>query len=99
MPDKAFAAIYRWQVDPAQEDAFRDRWTRGTERLKALGGLGSCLCRGEGGDFVAFARWPSEAARAEAFAALGPREPWPGVLAFEETKLSVEADLLVQPDS
>jgi len=95
MRNKPFAVLYRWRVQPAQEAAFAARWREGTERLKSLGGLGSCLCRDETGDFVAFARWPSEAARAEAFAALGPRAPFPGVLAFEETRLSVEADLLV----
>ena len=56
--------------------------------------LGSCLTRNADGDFVAFARWPSEAARTAAFAAAAPTEPWPGILSFEETKLSVEEDHL-----
>lgn len=96
MAQKQFAVIYRWSVDPAHEAYFLDRWKRGTERLKTLGSLGSCLARATNGDFIAFARWPSEAAREEAFAAIAPFEPWPGILSFEETKLSVEEDLLMR---
>lgn len=94
MAQKQFAVIYRWSVDPEHEDYFRERWKRGTERLKTLGSLGSCLTRAANGDFLAFARWPSEAAREQAFAMLAPFEPWPGIISFEETKLSVEEDLL-----
>jgi heme-degrading monooxygenase HmoA len=90
----AFAVIYRWSVEPGQEDAFARRWREGTERLRTLGGLGSCLCRDEGGAFVAFARWPDEAAREAAFAAAGPGEPWPGVTDFSETRLRVVDDRL-----
>lgn len=96
MAQKEFAVIYRWSVDPAHEDYFRKRWKRGTERLKTLGSLGSCLTRAANGDFIAFARWPSEDAREQAFAALAPFEPWPGILSFEETKLSVEDDQLTR---
>ncbi|HEX8262961.1 MAG TPA: hypothetical protein VF547_08815, partial [Allosphingosinicella sp.] len=60
------------------------------------GALGSCLTRAENGDFIAFARWPDEQARAAAFAARGPLEPWPGILHVEETKLSVVEDLLTR---
>lgn len=96
MAQKEFAVIYRWSVDPAHETYFRQRWKQGTERLRALGSLGSCLTRAVDGDFIAFARWPSEAMREEAFKSLSPFEPWPGILRFEETKLSVEEDLLTR---
>lgn len=75
MAQKEFAVIYRWSVDPAHEDYFRERWKRGTERLKTLGSLGSCLTRAANGDFIAFARWPSEEAREQAFGAIAPLEP------------------------
>ena len=92
-----FACLYRWSVDPAHEQEFRERWREATLRLAAQhGALGSCLTRDSEGRFVAFARWPSEAARSAAFAASKPAEPWPGILAFDETKLWVEDDLLVR---
>lgn len=95
--DEPFAVIYRWSVEPEHEDHFLERWKAGTIRFRQqFGALGSCLCRADNGDFVAFARWPSEAARAEAFAAVGPFEPWPGIRAFEETKLRVAEDLLTR---
>jgi heme-degrading monooxygenase HmoA len=93
--DRPFAVLYRWRVEPDHENYFRERWRSGTLRLKSEhGALGSCLTRDSEGTFVAFARWPSEEARAAAFAALGPLEPWPGIVSFEETKLWVEEDLL-----
>jgi hypothetical protein len=92
---KAFAIIYRWSVDPEHEEYFRRRWHEGTLRLKReFDSLGSCLSRDSNGDFVAFARWPSEAARARAFAAIQPLEPWPGILRCTETQLSVGDDQL-----
>lgn len=96
MPEKQFAVIYRWRVDPEHEEHFRRRWRAGTLRLKdEFGALGSCLTRSETGEFIAFARWPSEAARARAFAAMQPVEPWPGIISFEETRLWVEEDYLL----
>lgn len=93
--EKAFAVIYRWSIDPEHEAYFRERWHAGTLRLKTdFGALGSCLTRAENGDFIAFARWPSEAARERAFAAIQPLDPWPGVRSFEETRLRVEDDQL-----
>ena len=91
-----FAVIYRWKVDPGYETYFRERWRRGTERLKEFGSRGSCLTRADNGEFIAFARWPSAAARDQAFEAIGPFEPWPGILEFEETRLTVEDDLLTR---
>ncbi|HEY0112678.1 MAG TPA: antibiotic biosynthesis monooxygenase [Allosphingosinicella sp.] len=91
-----FAVIYRWRVEPEAEAAFRKRWHEGTERLKELGGLGSCLCREADSTFLAFARWPSEETRAAAFGGSAPSE-WPGVTYLGETKLLVEDDLLIGP--
>jgi len=96
MAEKEFAVIYRWKIEPEREAYFHERWRRGTERLKGLGSRGSCLTRAEDGDFITFARWPSETSREEAFATLAPFEPWPGILSFEETKLTVEDDLLTR---
>jgi hypothetical protein len=96
-PPKPFAVIYRWSVDPQHEDYFLHRWHAGTKALKKNHeSLGSCLCRAGNGDFIAFARWPSEAAREQAFADVGPFKPWPGILEFEETRLSVEDDQLTR---
>jgi heme-degrading monooxygenase HmoA len=89
----SFAVIYRWTLEPGQEEVFRQRWTKGTLRLRGAGGLGSCLTRNERGEFVAIALWPSEEARAAAFAASPPAEPQPWVLKFEEEKLWIEEDL------
>ncbi len=95
--ERQFAVIYRWSVDPDHESDFRQRWSAGTLRFKKeFGALGSCLARTENGDFIAFARWPSEAARERAFAAIQPLDPWPGIRSFEETKLWVEEDQLTR---
>ncbi|MFN4354020.1 antibiotic biosynthesis monooxygenase [Parvibaculum sp.] len=63
------AAIYRWRVKPEDEEYFARRWHEITEDIMARhGGGGSRLHRAENGDFVAYARWPSRAARDKAFA-------------------------------
>jgi heme-degrading monooxygenase HmoA len=89
----SFVAIYRWTIEEAHRDSFRDRWREATLRLRELGGLGSCLTRDEKGDFVAIALWESEQAREQAFAAMTPLPPQAGVVAFEESRLEVEDDL------
>lgn len=92
---KPFAVLYRWTVDPAHENYFRKRWHEGTKALREQhGSLGSCLTRAENGDFIAFARWPSEQARRDAFEARGPGPAWPGILHFEEMLLTVLDDQL-----
>ena len=92
-----FAVLYRWRVEPACEAEFRERWRAATLLYREEhGALGSCLARDESGDFVAFARWPSEQARSEAFAAAVAAEPWPGILSAEATKLAVVDDLLLR---
>ena len=93
--DRPFAMLYRWTVASEQQDAFLARWREATIALRdEHGALGSCLTRDEKGDFVAFARWPSEAARDAAFADRGAAPPWDGILDFEAVKLWVEEDLL-----
>jgi len=95
MAGAPFAVLYRWRVEPAHEAEFRERWRRATlDYREKHGAIGSCLARDERGDFVAFARWPSEQARAEAFAARGAPAPWPGIIKSEEMKLTVVDDLL-----
>ena len=95
MPPKPFAVLYRWKIDAAQEVVFSECWRTATLRLRdEYGALGSCLSRDAEGDFVAFARWPSEEQRERAFASNTPADALPGVLQFEQTKLWVEEDLL-----
>ena len=97
MSGGAFAVLYRWTVAAEHEAGFIERWREATLRLRdSHGALGSCLSRTEDGAFVAFARWPSEQARAAAFKESGPAQPWPGILSFEQTKLAVLEDLLTR---
>lgn len=93
--DRPFAMLYRWTVAAEHREAFVARWREATIALRdAHGALGSCLSRDETGDFVAFARWPSEAARDAALAERWASPPWDGVVHFEAVKLWVEEDLL-----
>ena len=95
MAEKPFAMLYRWTVAAEHREAFVARWREATVALREEhGALGSCLSRDEKGDFVAFARWPSETAHDAAFAARGGSLPWDGILHFEAVKLWVEEDLL-----
>jgi hypothetical protein len=93
---KQFAVLYRWRIDPAHEDQFRRRWLEATMELRErFGALGSCLSRDAEGNFVAFARWPSEEQRDCAVADRPNPDRLPGVVAFEQTNLWVEDDLLL----
>jgi heme-degrading monooxygenase HmoA len=55
--------IYRWQVQPGEEDTFIAAWNRGTRviRAKIKGALGSVLLRNhqQPEEFMAVARWES----------------------------------------
>ena len=96
MSEKPFAMLYRWRIDAAHEAEFCERWRAATVRLRDdHGALGSCLSRDAEGNFIAFARWPSEKHREQAVANGIPTDPFPGVMQFEQTKLWVEADLLL----
>ncbi len=92
---RPFIVIYRWQVEPAFEDAFRASWREVTCEGRAQGSLGSCLTREESGDFVAIALWRDEAARAAAFVRMTSERTWIGANRLSETKLYVEDDLWV----
>jgi Antibiotic biosynthesis monooxygenase len=63
-----FAVLYRWRLHAGHEDAFIEAWTQVSVELRALGSLGSRLHRGPDGLWYSYAQWPSEAARARAFA-------------------------------
>ncbi len=67
------AVIYRWRIHPGQEAAFAAAWRQVTDAIYAhCGSHGSCLHQGADSTFVAYARWPSEAARTACFAAAIP---------------------------
>ncbi len=63
------AVIYQWKVREGDEAKFREAWVRGTEvvseHTNASGG--SRLHRMGGGWYLAYARWPTLAARDEIF--------------------------------
>lgn len=88
-----FVAIYRWKVEPAQEEAFKAAWRAVTIEGRSLGSFGSCLTRDENGDFLAIALWPDEQARAAAFKQIAARSGQAGVARFDEIKLDVVDDL------
>jgi heme-degrading monooxygenase HmoA len=56
-------AIYRWQVQPGQEDAFVAAWSRGTQAIRGQikGAQGSMLLRSheQPTEFIAIAQWDS----------------------------------------
>lgn len=64
-----FCMIYRARVHPDKEAKYIAAWSRLTSRIRSeRGGLGSRLHKGDDGLWYAYAQWPSEQARAEAFA-------------------------------
>lgn len=97
-----YAVIYRWQVAEKHEADFQRRWHDITsEIVEYHGGGGSRLHRAENGDWVAYARWPSRAARDKAFAArtaettdTTPQGEGKAKL-VEETWLTITDDLLI----
>jgi heme-degrading monooxygenase HmoA len=56
-------AIYRWQVQPGEEDTFVAAWSQGTRAIRARikGAQGSLLLRNhrKPSEFIAVARWDS----------------------------------------
>lgn len=54
-------AVYRWRVEPGQEDAFTAAWARATKAIRAnvKGARGSMLLRSrrDPAEFIATARW------------------------------------------
>jgi heme-degrading monooxygenase HmoA len=62
-----FAVLYRWKLKSGTEPAFREAWTAATEAIRVRYGTGgSRLHRGDDGEFVAYAVWPSRATWEEA---------------------------------
>ena len=60
--------VYRWRLKPGFEEQFREGWKRITlEALEEHSSFGSRLHRGENGDWLAYAVWPSKAARDKYF--------------------------------
>jgi heme-degrading monooxygenase HmoA len=55
--------MYRWKVNPGQEDVFAKAWTQGTKVIRATvkGARGSLLLKSRKNpcEFVAIARWTS----------------------------------------
>lgn len=98
-----FAVVYTWVVKPGSEDAFVDAWHRATVAItEQCGSYGSRLHRADDGTFVGYARWPSEGARVECFAAGAADEEAAADMAraIEETlperRLSIVDDLLAE---
>lgn len=99
MTANGFAMLYRWTIEPGHECRFVERWKSTTEELRErYGGLGSCLTREAGGAYVAFARWPSREVRDRAMAQRAMPQRPAYVLAFTQTELTVEADMLLRMD-
>jgi len=102
-PTPGFAVIYRWRIHADREVDFVAAWSRITGLLKSeRGSLGARLHRGQDGIWYSYAQWPTEAARADAFA-LGPvDEAAQAVMkdaiaeSFPEILLEPVADLLIR---
>jgi quinol monooxygenase YgiN len=60
--------LYRWKLKKGAEERFVSAWTAITEHYLAnFGSLGSRLHSGSDGVWYAYAQWPSEEARQNAF--------------------------------
>jgi hypothetical protein len=60
--------LYRWKLKEGAGERFAAAWTAVTEHyLSNFGSLGSRLHKGSDGVWYAYARWPSEEARQNAF--------------------------------
>lgn len=59
-----FAVIYRFILQPHQEQAYRECWRIIATYFKTYrGAIGSSLHKGENGIWVAYSRWPDRATR------------------------------------
>lgn len=55
-----FCVVYRFEVKPGREAAFEASWADLTRALyRHCGSLGSRLHRSAGGEYLAYAQWPS----------------------------------------
>lgn len=99
--DNPFVVLYRWRIRPGFEDQFAQGWERISLAYKRhRGALGARLHRGEDGIWYSYAVWPTQQARADAFAAGSP-DPPASALVNEATEeylgeviLNVVSDLL-----
>ena len=59
-----FAVIYRWRLEPGQEESFARGWELVTRAIRAsCGSYGSRLHQGDDGTWVAYALWPDSETR------------------------------------
>ena len=99
-----FAVLYRWRLKPGAEDEFREGWRRVTLGiLERCGSFGSRLHQADDGTWVAYARWPSAAAR-DACSEGPPVDPEGSRMmreasefVYDEVVLTVVDDLLREP--
>lgn len=57
-----FCVVYKFYVDPAKHEQFKEGWRAVTMALKAeCGGLGSRLHQDQNGNWIAYAQWPDKA--------------------------------------
>lgn len=81
------AVLYRWRLRPGLEDEFREAWEEATKRIhRHCASYGARLHRSANGDYVSYARWPSEATRQSCFA----REELRSAACFDRMRACVE---------
>jgi quinol monooxygenase YgiN len=97
-----FAVIYRWKLRAGMEQTFQEAWQVVTELIMAeRGGLGSRLHQSDGGDWIAYAQWPSKGAweKSRALGSVSPAASEQMSAAIEESYdpvlLDLVSDLLV----
>ena len=95
-----FAVIYKWKLKAGTEVDFIEAWEEVTIALRERGSLGSRLHKSHDGYWIAYAQWPSEAARQKAFEIPFDLDASASMQAcvsesFEETRLELVSDLLL----
>ena len=59
-----FAVIYRFYLQPHQEEQYRKCWDKLTDYfVEERSAIGSCLHKSDDGLWVAYSRWPDKATR------------------------------------
>ena len=96
-----FAVVYRWRLKEGSEERFVEGWERVTRAIHAsCGSYGSRLHQCDDGTWVAYARWPDDAARqaCEHGDPEGSRLMAESVVErYDELRLAVVSDLLAEP--
>ncbi len=102
--DEAYAVLYRWRLHPGMEEQFQRGWRLVTLAiLDRCGSYGSRLHRCADGTWLAYARWPSAAARAACFAGPPPHAEGRRLMSeavaesYDDVVLTVTDDLLREP--